>query len=202
MAINMNGNINDTNYRYTMDEFNVTIGGKGNGVYTVFNNIGDICKSMNHPTDVVMGYIAAITGSNYIATRNTITGTHKTGELTPIILEYIKHLVMCPKCNIPETIPKIQGTKKNATIILCCSACRNESPIKSVNKRIDKGVDIILKYLKAGNAWTTSKGTMVRQSDDPTNLIDLTDESSEKPNMIDGSMSEPKEDEINPFDSL
>ena len=157
---------------------------------------------MNHPTDVVMGHIAAITGSNYIATRNTITGTHKTEEMTPIILEYIKHLVMCPKCNIPETIPKIQGTKKNATIILCCSACRNESPIKSVNKRIDKGVDIILKYLKAGNAWTTSKGTMVRQSDDPTNLIDLTDESSEKPNMIDGSMSEPKEDEINPFDSL
>jgi hypothetical protein len=157
---------------------------------------------MNHPIDVVMGYIAAITGSNYIAVRNTITGTHKTEELTPIILEYIKHLVMCPKCNIPETIPKIQGSKKNATIILCCSACRNESPVKSVNKRIDKGIDIILKYLKAGNIWTTSKGTMVQQSDRPTNLIEPVDESSEKPNIIDGTIAEPEEDEINPFDSL
>jgi hypothetical protein len=108
-----------------------------------------------------MGYIAASTGSNYIASRNTITGTHNTEELTAIILEYIKQLVMCPVCNIPETIPKMQGTKKNASLILCCSACKNETPVKGVNKRITKGIDIILKYIKAGNVWTTSKGTMV-----------------------------------------
>jgi len=184
----MNGNTNDTNYRYTMDEIHVTIGGKGNGVYTVFNNIEDVCKSMNHPVEVVMGYIAAITGSNYIGSRNSITGTHNTDDLTTIILEYIKHLVMCSKCNIPETIPKIQGVKKNASIVLCCSACKNETPVKSVNKRINKGVDIIVKYLKAENTWSTSKGTMVQQSDE---LI-------EKPSVID----ETKVEEINPFDSF
>lgn len=198
MSINMNGNTNDINYRYTMDKFHVTIGGKGNGIYTVFNNIGDVCKSINHPIDVIMGYIAATTGSNYIAARNTITGTHKTDELTLIILEYIKHLVMCPKCNIPETIPKIQGTKKNAIIILSCSACKNESPIKSVNKRIDKGIDIILKYLKGGNTWTTSKGTMIQQSCTQNNSCELFDEST----TIDRTMIEPKDDEINPFDSI
>jgi translation initiation factor 2 beta subunit (eIF-2beta)/eIF-5 len=165
MSINMNGNTNDTNYRYTMSEFNVTIGGKGNGVYTMFNNIEDVCKSMNHPVDVVMSYIAAMTGSNYIAVRNTITGTHKTTELTTIILEYIKYLVMCPICNIPETIPKIKGAKKNATIVICCSACKNETPVKNVNKRIIKGIDIIIKYLKANNNWETSKDVMVQQSD-------------------------------------
>jgi translation initiation factor 5 len=161
MEINMNGNTNDTSYRYTMNALNVTVAGKGNGIYTIFNNIEDICKSMNHPVEVVMGYIAASTGSNYIASRNTITGTHNTEELTAIILEYIKQLVMCPVCNIPETIPKMQGTKKNASLILCCSACKNETPVKGVNKRITKGIDIILKYIKTGNVWTTSKGTMV-----------------------------------------
>lgn len=165
MSINMNGNTNDTNYRYTMSEFNVTIGGKGNGVYTIFNNVEDMCNSMNHPVSVVMSYIAAMTGSNYIVNRNTITGTHKTTELTTIILEYIKYLVMCPVCNIPETIPKIQGAKKNATIVLCCSACKNETPVKNINKRINKGIDIIIKYIKAGNTWETSKGTMVQPVD-------------------------------------
>lgn len=193
MTINMNGNTDDTNYRYTMDEINVTIGGKGNGIYTIFNNIDKVCESMNHPSVVVMGYIAAITGSNYIASRNTITGIHKTEELTTIILEYIKHIVMCPKCNIPETIPKVQGTKKNATIIICCSACRNESTLISANKRIVKGIDIILKYLKAGNNWTTSTGTMVRQLDRQLNSSD---------NLDDKSNIEPNKYEINPFDSF
>ena len=190
MAINMNGNTDDTNYRYTMDEINVTIGGKGNGIYTIFNNIDKVCESINHPSVVIMGYIAAVTGSNYIASRNTITGAHKTEELTPIILEYIKYLVICPKCNIPETIPKVQGTKKNATIILCCSACRNESTVISANKRIVKGIDIILKYFKAGNNWTSSKGNMVLQLDIQPNLLD------NKSNV------ESSKYEINPFDSF
>lgn len=178
----MNGNTNDTNYRYTMPIFNVTIGGKGNGVFTVFNNIIDVCKSMNHPVDTVMSYIAAITGSNYIAARHTLTGTHKVEDLTQLILEYIRHLVMCPKCNIPETIPKLVGNKKNTTINLCCSACRNESQVKVPNKRIDKGVDIIIKYLKAENIWPTAKGTMVKQTVEETSVLEAT--------------------EINPFDSI
>lgn len=202
MSINMNGNTNDIYYRYTMDEVRVTLGGKGNGVYTVFNNIGDVCKSMNHPVDVVMGYIAAVTGSNYIPARNTITGTHKSDEITPIILEYIKHLVFCPKCNIPETIPKLQGAKKNATIILCCSACRNESSVKSVNKRIDKGLDIIIKYLKAGNTWPSAKGTMVKQSDALPTMIEEPDVSEAKSSTIDGPIAELKDSEFNPFDSI
>jgi translation initiation factor 5 len=164
MAINMNGNINDTNYRYTMEQPNITVGGKGNGIYTVFNNIDNICKSINQPVGIIMGYIAAITGSNYIESRNSLTGTHTVESLSIIILEYIKYLVMCPKCNIPETFPVLQGTKKNATIMLCCSACKNETQVKSINKRIDKAVDIIIKYLKSDNQWITTKGTMVLQT--------------------------------------
>ena len=174
----MNGTT-DPNYRYTIDTPKITIYGKGNGIYTKFNNINEICKSINHPKDILMGYIASATGSNYNALQDTITGEHKIEDLIVIILEYIKYLVMCPKCNIPETIPKIQVEKKVKTILLCCSACKNESSIKYVNKQIDKGIDIIYKYLnKKDNTWIISKGTMVQS--DANSLIN----------------------EINPFDSL
>jgi translation initiation factor 5 len=193
MEINMNGNINDINYRYTIPEFKITIAGKGNGIYTIFNNISEICKTLNHPTDIIMSYIATVTGSNFISSRNTITGTHTSEQLTELILEYIKYLVMCPKCNIPETIPQLKGTKKNSTIILCCSACKNETEINLVNKRINKGIDIIIKYLKSGGIWTTSKGTMVKQSDSSKILLE------EQNKTIQNNL---KEDEYNPFDSI
>lgn len=194
MEINMNGNTNDSNYRYTMPKLKVTVAGKGNGIYTIFNNLENVCKSINHPVEVVFNYLASVTGSNCILERNTLTGSHNPDDLVEIILEYIKHLVMCPKCNIPETIPILVGTKKNASINLSCSACKNESNVKMVNKRISKGIDIIIKYLKSGKTWMSVKGNMVSQ------LIDHQDESN--------GTSEPKSDiqadpsEINPFDSL
>ena len=163
MEINMNGNDNDPTYRYRIPAFNVTIAGQGNGIYTVFKNIDDISKRMNHPKEVLMKYIASITGSNYNQSRDAITGSHTSNELKIIILQYIKFLVMCPECSIPETIPQIEGNKKNSTIKLCCFACKGENPIKQSNKQIDKGTDIIIKYLKAGSEWKICKGSMVSQ---------------------------------------
>ncbi len=164
MEINMNGNDNDTHYRYKMPAFEVQVAGKGNGIYTIFNNIDDISKAMNHPVEVILKYIAVVTGSNYIQAKNTITGSHTSAELKQHILQYIKHLVMCPACGIPETVPEIEGNKKNVTFKLCCSACKNTSEVICQNKHITKGIDIIVKYIKAGNEWKTTKGTMVQSN--------------------------------------
>jgi translation initiation factor 5 len=161
MEINMNGNLNDTNYRYTMPQFSIIIAGKGNGVYTIINNMSEISKAINHPEEVIFKYIATVTGSNYIKERNTITGSHDVTKLTSLILEYIKYLVICPKCNIPETIPTVSGNKKNTVILLNCSACKSESQINSSNKYIEKGQDIIIKYLKSDKDWKLNKGSMV-----------------------------------------
>lgn len=161
MEFNMNGNDKDSSYRYTVPEFKVNIAGRGNGIYTIFYNVDDISKKINHPSDIIFKYIASITGSNYIPERNTITGTHKPDELKEQLLTYIKYLVMCPKCNIPETIPQLTSTKKKSSIELFCSACKNVSPINIPNKNIDKGIDIIIKYLKSGKEWKTTKGNMV-----------------------------------------
>ena len=154
----MNGNNNDENYRYKIPSFQISIRGKGNGIYTVFDNIDEISNKINHPSEVILKYIASVTGSNYISNKNTVTGAHISKELNDIFLQYIKFLVMCKNCNIPETIPLIIGTKKNTTLKICCSACKYENNITSINKNIDKGVDIIIKYINSGNIWKTTKG--------------------------------------------
>lgn len=198
-TMNMNGNNNDTNYRYKMPIFNITIGGKGNGIFTIFNNITEISKALNHPTEVIMKYLAAVSGSNYIQARETITGPHTLDELGEFIIEYNKYLVFCQKCCIPETIPNLAGNKKNPKLEFCCSACKTTTEAKSTNKRIEKGIDIIIKYLKAGGEWKMHKGTGIKQS---TNIetekeIETDDEAS-----IQNTNADQTIEEINPFDFL
>lgn len=209
-TMNMNGNDNDTNYRYKMPVFKVTVAGKGNGVYTIFNNIDDISKSLNHPVEVIMRYIAGSTGSSYIQERETITGPHEPTKLKEIIMEYNKHLVFCSKCGIPETVPSLSGNKKNPKLEFSCSACKNITEAKSANKRIDKGIDIIIKYLKAGGEWKVHKGTCVKQaksSDEQTDGVeqaDSPDETKESEDMEDnfGLAQTNAEEESNPFDFI
>lgn len=181
MKINMNGS-DDPSYRYRMPGFEVVNGGGGNGRFTVLRNIDDISRSINHPVQVICKFIAGITGSNYIEARQELTGSHSASDLNKLILQYIKNLVLCPKCNIPETIPSVYGSKKNAGIEVTCSACKNKTQLSANNKYADKGIDIIVKYLNANNPWTITKGTIVMN--ETTN------------------MSEKSDDEVCPFDEI
>jgi translation initiation factor 2 beta subunit (eIF-2beta)/eIF-5 len=152
---NMNGNDKDLNYRYKIPYFKVNIAGKGNGIHTIFLNINNISKSINHPEDILLKYIASSTGSNYISNKTAITGTHTTEDLKNLILIYIKNLVMCPKCNIPETIPiLIIHNKKNQDVKLSCLACRNETLLLNKNNNINKSINLIKNYLiKSEGKW-------------------------------------------------
>jgi len=193
MEFNINGNDSDLNYRYKMPVFKLTVGGKGNGIYTIFNNMDQIAKSINHPPEILFKWIASISGCNYISTRDTITGTHKPDELKEMMINYVKHLVMCPKCSIPETIPKVYGTKKNSYLKLSCSACKNETEISIQNKNIEKAYDIIIKYLNNGGFWIISKGTMVHTTHDTsTQQTDQTNQNNKQTDLFD-------EIEYNPF---
>jgi len=159
--INMDGS-DDIYYRYKMPGFDVSHGGAGNGRFTIFNNIEMIAKTINHPVSVITRYIASITGSSYIEARKQMTGTHTTIDLNRLIIEYNKHVVFCPKCNIPETIPSAFGSKKNSGIKLTCCACKTESELKPNNKYADKAIDLLIKYIANNkDSWVISKGTVV-----------------------------------------
>ncbi len=209
MPINMNGNDNDPAYRYKIPDFVVQIAGQGNGIFTMFRNIDDISKNMNHPKEVLLKYFASVTGSNYNPSKDSITGTHKPDDLKKIILQYIKYIVMCPSCNIPETIPKVVGNKKNPDLQLTCCACKNESLVKPQNKQITKGIDIIIKYLNGGGEWVINKGWMVllnqseraeRKKARALNAAKKPDSNTETPD--DDNVTTTKKYQANPFDAL
>ncbi len=187
MKINMNGS-DDPSYRYKMPGFEVINGGGGNGRFTRLVNIKHISRTINHPPEVICKFIAGITGSNYIDARQELTGNHTSSDLNKLILLYIKNLVLCPKCNIPETIPSVYGSKKNAGIELTCSACKNKTQISANNKYADKGIDIIVKYLNAKNPWTITKGTYVNNI--------------EQDNSVDDIFSNNTDDVETPFDEI
>jgi translation initiation factor 5 len=150
LKINMNGNLADPNYRYTFDQFNINIGGRGNGVFTRLLNIDHICEQLNHPVHVIIKYLASAVGSSYNLDTNVITGNHSQEVLTEHLLEYIKYIVMCPNCFIPETIPKLALNNK---LYLECFSCNHIIFINNISKRANKGVDIIIKYFKSNGIW-------------------------------------------------
>lgn len=193
MTFNMNGNNIDTNYRYTLPEPKVQIMGKGNGIETVITNIDQISDKINHPSELLLKYISSISGSSYNKKNNRLAGIFSSDDIKEIILQYIKYVIMCPKCNIPETIPHVKGTKKNISIILCCSACKSDSPVENINKYTDKLISIIITHLKSNPEWKISKGTMVDQTE-------VVNEHLNTP-VID-SQTEIINEEINPFDLI
>ena len=160
---NINGKT-DPHYRYKMQPISATIAGKGNGIFTIFNNLNDIAKHLNHPTTILLKFISIYFGSMANDDKMTITGGHKNDDLQKALQIYINRFIICPSCDVPETIPALIGSKKDINIELKCSACGKTSAVVCNNKIEEKGLDLIIKYLQK-NTWTIShKGTMVTSS--------------------------------------
>ena len=146
----------DESYRYKAPKPIVKIGGRGNGIYSELTNIDEIAQCLSHPKEIICKYISSISGSNYIAAKNTLTGTYNSEDIESILLTYTKSVVLCPVCNIPETIPELE----KGNLIFKCYSCKSNSIIKPIGK-VDKALNIIEKYLKAGKKWEIKKGNMV-----------------------------------------
>jgi translation initiation factor 5 len=157
---NINGK-SDPFYRYKMPPISGTIAGKGNGIFTIFNNLNDVAKHLNQPTFILLKFISVYFGSMANEEKMTITGGYKNDELQKALQVYINRFVICPSCGVPETIPQLIGSKKDINIELKCSACGKTTTVVCNNKNEHKGLDIIIKYLQK-NPWISShKGTMV-----------------------------------------
>ena len=158
--ININGT-NDSSYRYKMPALSTTIAGKGNGIFTIVNNLNEVAKFLNHPPSLLIKFLSVYLGSMCNEEKVSITGGYKTDELQKVLQIYINRFVICPACGVPETIPNLKGSKKNITIELKCSACGKLSEIICNNKNEQRGLELIVKYLEK-NPWINiSKGNMV-----------------------------------------
>ena len=165
--LNINGKTDD-NYRYKMPPIKSSIAGKGNGVYTVFYNLQDVGKYLNHPSFLLLKFLSIYNGSMLNEEKMTITGGYTEIELQKALQIYINRFVICSKCGVPETIPQIRKeTKKLSYLDLKCSSCGTISEVLCNNKNETSIKIAIINYLEK-NEWSISnKGTMVKQETKP-----------------------------------
>ena len=167
-TLNINGDNNDAFYRYKMPNLVSSKAGRGNGCYTIIENLSSVTESFNHPASIVLKFMGAVLGANTNENKWIITGHYNNDKLIEILYQYINMFVMCPNCNIPELLPNVEGKKKNKKLVMTCSACgKSETKIHSC-KEEEKGIDMIIKYLD-NNEWTIKKGTMVEQLEKESN---------------------------------
>ena len=167
--ININGNISDTNYRYKMEKISLNNCGSGNGQFTIINNMDNIAESINTPSEILYKYFAFVLGSAFNDKKKSLTGTYSIAIIEGQLYDYINKFVMCPNCNIPELMYKIES--KN--VCSSCSACGKNNNIQYNTKINRKVLDLIEKYLEKNKVWVKTKGLLVEQKVD--NLVSHSD---------------------------
>ena len=147
----------DFNYRYKMPSINIKLGGSGNGIYTILNNIEDIAPCINTPSEILYKYISYVCGSAFNEKKKCITGHHT--NIQDIIFEYIDEFVICKICGIPELTYELEKVNsKNYNVQCKCTACGNINNISGNNKINTKCLENIQKYLMKEKTWTIKKG--------------------------------------------
>ena len=120
--INIGGDPNDEFYRYKMPAVETQVTGRGNGIHTNFLNMDTVANAIGHPEEIILKYIAYELASNLNLKNKSLSGKHDT-EIQGKILDYIHNLVLCVKCNNPETIYQIEGKKKKIKLFTKCASC-------------------------------------------------------------------------------
>lgn len=159
--LNIN-NSDDIHYRYQMPKISIKYGGRGNGKFTVINNMEEIALAINSPPEIVYKFISYSYGSSFNEKEKTINGHHS--NIQDIIFEYINNFVICSTCNIPELNYYLEKKSAKKYNLICkCSACGTINQLKNTNKINDKCIDTIIKYLIKENNWIKTDGSMVTQ---------------------------------------
>lgn len=131
--VNING-CDDQFYRYKMPQLVCTVLGAGASkmVKTLLANVDDVGKSLQRPPGYISNYIGYTISakSEYdkkkVAGENCyISGHLKQEDLNPIVTQFIKDWVLCPKCTNPELNMTLKKKKRmeDSSIKFDCSAC-------------------------------------------------------------------------------
>ena len=139
--INIGGQTDDEFYRYKMPPIKTQVTGRGNGIHTLLLNISEVANAIGHPEDIIMKYIAYELASNLNQKKKSLSGKHDT-EIQEKIMDYISNLVLCEKCNNPETLYESEGKKKKVKLFIKCSSCGFRSEIISSGSETE-GIKVI-----------------------------------------------------------
>jgi len=127
--------------RYKMRQLFVQVVGKGKMIKTSLLNVDDVA----HDLKVEASYIGAYYGyelgaqSKYDGKkpdreRGSISGEHDSTMLSSLMSKFIKEIVLCSNCGLPETTLTLE--KKE--IVSKCSGCGSSSQIRPTNPKFVK----------------------------------------------------------------
>lgn len=116
--------------RYLMPSMQIRGEGRGNGVKTVIENLGEIAKALHRNPDHLTRFFGFELGSmsRYDAQRGfaTINGTHTIRDLGAALNSFILRYLVCPNCGLPELVIKYPEPGK---CIVNCSSCGHSAPL-------------------------------------------------------------------------
>lgn len=119
--INIRGNkeIDDSSYRYKMEEVNIV----QQGALFAFTNINDISKSLNRTPEHILKFLKKTMGLLITYKNDSAQITKKDltkNELQKVIFKYVEDNVLCEKCKNPET-DIVNDKKKDYRVCKACS---------------------------------------------------------------------------------
>jgi len=122
----------DSSYRYKMPEPNLKIS-SAKGGETIIQNTAEICKAINRTASIIISYIkksgcpASIQKKKGYCDEIKINTIKTKDEINKYIEDIINDLVICRKCNNPETVIEFHTNSEDYDLVtgsyLRCSAC-------------------------------------------------------------------------------
>jgi len=125
----------DPCYRYKMHLIKVKVEGKGKMVKTVLENIDEVAKDLEVPTEYITKFFAYELSVQYQMKnkKHTLGSARNAEDLMGILDVFIEKLILCGTCNYPETVLCISKNQ----LALRCKACGNKTIVNYQHRITD-----------------------------------------------------------------
>lgn len=139
--------LNDSTYRYKMQEIEIKAEGGGNGKRTLLLNLAEISAELKRTPENIITYLSADLGCQIIVNKEgkyVLYGDFTKQVIQNKIYDFIDSFVLCKKCKNPETFYIPQG--KN-DVCMKCNACPETSTllVGKIGMKVIKQIIVKLK---------------------------------------------------------
>jgi len=151
--------------RYKMRQLFVQIVGKGKMIRTSLLNVDDVAHDLKVEPEYIGAYFGYELGaqSKYDGKkpdreRGSISGEHDSSMLSSLMSKFIKEIVLCTNCGLPENTLSLD--KKSSEVYGRCSSCGNASTVQPANPKFAK-------YMVSHPPSVTNTKPVGKKSDTP-----------------------------------